>query len=96
MERDNLKISNISEQQWLKYYEQLLTKDQPEETTFADFSDCVDLITMDELLAALHCCKNSKAPGSDGLKVELIKCVPALLHDRLLQFINLCLSLIHI
>ena len=51
---------------------------------------------MDELLAALHHCKNRKAPGIDGVNVELIKCAPALLHDRLLQFVNLCWTTGHV
>ena len=73
-EMDNLKASNISEQQWPEYYEQLWTHDQLEETICADISDCVHPVTMDELLVALHGSKNRKAPGTDGLNMEHQSC----------------------
>ena len=35
-------------------------------------------------------CKNRKSPGTEGLYFELVKYAPALLHNGLLNFINLC------
>ena len=71
--------------------DRLWSQEEIEETKFSDIIECTDPIAMDELLAVhLHCCKNRKSSGSDGLTFELIKYAPALLHDRLLNFIKLC------
>ena len=49
-ETDNLETSYITEKEWVIYYEKLLAQEQLKETRFADFSECIDPIVMDEFL----------------------------------------------
>ena len=65
-------------------------------TKFADINECVDPIAMDKFLATLQCCKNRTSLCTDGLNFELMKYVPVLLSDRLLNFTNLCWTTGHI
>ena len=48
-ERNNLKVSSITEKEWLRYYEWLWTQEQLEETEFGDINECVDPVAMDEV-----------------------------------------------
>ena len=52
---------------------------------------------MEYFLAALQFCENRTSPGTDAVNFEFIKYAPALLlHDRLLNFINLSWTTGHI
>ena len=95
-ERDNLTISNITEQEWLRYYERLWTKEQLRETEFPDINKCEDPIAIVEFLSALQWRKNKNLLAIDGINLGLIKYVPSLLNDHLLNFYSLCWTTGHI
>ena len=80
-EKCNLKISNITEKEWLTHYDRLWTEEQLEEIKFSDINERVEPTAMDE--SALQCCKNRKSPVIDGLNFKFIKYAPAYLNSLL-------------
>lgn len=87
MKMDNLRDTDFTEQERLRYYVQLQTKDQMGEIKFADINKFVDPIRVDDMSANLQHCKIIKVPGTYSMNYKLLKYALALLYAYLLNFI---------
>jgi hypothetical protein len=54
----------------------------------------IDDITLEEVTKAIKSMKNRKAPGLNGINVELVKYSGSLFHLKLLHFLNMCWKLL--
>lgn len=90
-EKDTVKINNITEKEWLKYYETLWTNSTEVNTNpkLMELAN-VDLIEIEELENALKTFKNKKTPGIDCINIELLKYAPKEVKERFLDIINVC------
>lgn len=90
-EKDNAELNIIKEKGWLEHYRKLWYDPEIEEedsTSYEVYN--IDPLTMDEFEEALQKSKNRKAPGLDGINLELIKYSGTTLKQRLLHLLNLC------
>ena len=85
---DRAKIDVISEEEWLKYYGKLLVTEDVLQTIETKHSGELNAITMHELETVLKQAKNRKAPGIDGINMELWKYGSRKLKIRILQLFN--------
>jgi hypothetical protein len=91
-EKDNLQLNPINEHTWLDYYQNLWTqktKNNTEENIHPT-GNCVDLITMEELITTIRALKSRKSPGLDGINNELYKHAPKSFLHKFLNFLNVC------
>ena len=90
-------LQMISTQEWIDYYEQLLTENRPEFAGGVNMANPMedDLsireeeeITLDEVKRAVHEMKSGKAAGPGGFQIELIKYAPEILFEMLTYLFN--------
>ena len=71
---------------WSQYFQNLLNKPQlPQQTTqtFQLADPCIEEPSYEEVVNAINCSKDSKAPGEDNIPIELIKAAGAKLWERI-------------
>ena len=87
-ERDKAKLEVIPTEQWTSYYRELLTNNEDPYTNGMTNTNEWNAITMEELETAMEKLKNRRAPGTDGLNMELFKYGSQKLKRRLIQLFN--------
>lgn len=93
--REKRVIDPIEMEDWMRYYEGLLTEDRGPynkvsyETETLD-SECED-ITMEDVCKALRSAKNNKSAGPGGVSIELVKNAPIVVIEALTSIFNKCL-----
>ena len=87
--KDNLRINVISQETWLKYFQQLWSHTiQPLELPSSNnFS--TDFISTDDLKMVFYKLKNNKTPGEDLINGELFKYSSQKFIQRFVNFLNL-------
>jgi hypothetical protein len=88
--KDNVQLNPKPHNEWRQFYKDLWTNEEQDLFPIASNDDNIDPIILDELLSALTQFKNKKAPGSDGINIELLKEAPLTLLIRLHDLINMC------
>ncbi|KAJ4434064.1 hypothetical protein ANN_16383 [Periplaneta americana] len=86
--RQRLKIETIPTEEWTNYYKTLLDNQRDPYNADTTVTNQWNAITKMELENALTTLRNRKAPGIDGLNVELFKYGSTKLKNRLIQLLN--------
>jgi hypothetical protein len=87
-ETNRIRVSVITEEQWLAYYKKLLVNNKKSTETETTVMNEFNQISMEELENALNSSGNKKASGIDNINMELRKYRSQKLKIRMLQLYN--------
>ena len=77
---------------WHEFYRSLYHSDRDAFVYFEETDDIIPDVLFDELLHAMSILKDGKAPGPDGITVEMLRAGGECLHKELLQLINMIIE----
>jgi hypothetical protein len=87
---EHVKLNPIKLESWLDYFQDLWSKQSEKLRKKASSNDYTEPIVEEELDNVLKKLKNNKAPGEDGLNLDLFK-YAGRLFDRFLKISEHCL-----